>query len=47
MIEILDNAHKNFENEKMVLYKDIEEHEQVIKTLREENAVLNEFNSQN
>jgi hypothetical protein len=41
MIEILDNAHKNFENEKSLLIKDMEGHEQVIKCLREENAALN------
>jgi hypothetical protein len=47
MIEILDNAHKNFESEKQTIIKEIQEQELTIRELREENAALNDFNTQN
>lgn len=47
MIEILDNAHINFESEKQTMMKEIQEQQLVIRDLREENAALNEFNNQN
>lgn len=45
MIEILDNAHTNFQQEKDSLKSEIKEYLETIKELKEENEVLTQFNN--
>lgn len=47
MIETLDNAHKNFENDKSEYERIIMDQRKEIEELREENEALSEFNTQN
>lgn len=47
MIQILDNAHNNFEKEKQGYFQEIEEQASIIKELKENNDALSEFNQQN
>lgn len=47
MIQILDNAHSNFEKEKEAFIKEIEIQEVTIKELKDENEALSQYNAQN
>ena len=47
MIQILDNAHSNFEKEKEAFIKEIESQEVTIKELKDENEALSQYNTQN
>ena len=47
MIQILDNAHSNFEKEKEAFIKEIEIQEVTIKELKDENEALSQYNTQN
>lgn len=47
MIEILDNAHRQFESKKESLEQEIKDYRMEIQELKEENEALNQFNLQN
>jgi predicted nucleic acid-binding Zn-ribbon protein len=46
MIQILDTAHNNFEQEKQAFISEIKQQEEVIRELRENNEALNEYHAQ-
>lgn len=47
MIDILDNAHNQFESKQQAQEQEIRDYRMEILELREENDALNQFNTQN